>query len=65
MDTLYEQTLILLQDSELTLQEVAVGSGLPYDWIVSVKYDRIKNPSVNRVQQLYEFLSGKPLNVVS
>lgn len=63
MDTLYEQTLKLLLASEMTLQEIADKAELPYDWLVSIRYDRIKNPSVNRVQQLYEYLIGKPLSV--
>ena len=63
MSTLYEQTLELLVASELTIQDIATQSGLPYDWLVSIRYDRVKNPSVNRVQILYEFLSGKPLTV--
>ena len=63
MSTLYEQTLELLVASELTLQDIAEQADLPYDWLVSIRYDRVKNPSVNRVQKLYEFLSGKPLTV--
>ena len=63
MSTLYEQTLELLVASELTIQDIATQADLPYDWLVSIRYDRVKNPSVNRVQKLYEFLSGKPLTV--
>jgi hypothetical protein len=63
MSTLYEQTLELLIASDLTLTEIAINADVPYDWLVSIRYDRVKNPSVNRVQQLYEFLSGKPLTV--
>lgn len=63
MDTLYEQTLKLLLESEISIQELADKSELPYDWLISVRYDRIKNPSVNRIQRLYEFLAGKPLSV--
>lgn len=63
MSTLYEQTLELLIASKLTIQDIATQADLPYDWLVSIRYDRVKNPSVNRVQKLYEFLSGKPLTV--
>jgi hypothetical protein len=63
MSTLYEQTLELLIASELTLLDISMQADLPYDWLVSIRYDRVKNPSVNRVQKLYEFLSGKPLTV--
>lgn len=65
MDTLYEQTLKLLIASELTILDIAERADLPYDWLVSIRYDRVKNPSVNRIQKLYEFLTGKPLNVES
>lgn len=63
MSTLYEQTLELLINSDMTIQDIATQADLPYDWLVSIRYDRVKNPSVNRVQKLYEFLSGKPLTV--
>lgn len=63
MHTLHEKTLKLLEISEFTTQQIADGSSLPYDWLVGIRYDRIKNPSVNRIQKLYEFLSGKKLPV--
>lgn len=53
----------LLEASELSLREIAEKSGVPYDWLTAIKYDRIKNPSVNRIQALYEFLSGNSLPV--
>ena len=63
MNTLYKQTLKLLEASSSPLRQIAVDADLPYDWLVGVRYDRIKNPSVNRIQQLYEFLSGDKLDV--
>ena len=63
MNTLYERTMQLLEASELSLREIAEKSGVPYDWLTAIKYDRIKNPSVNRIQALYEFLSGNSLPV--
>ena len=63
MNTLHTKTLKLLEESDLSSHEISDGSGLPYDWLIGVKYDRIKNPSVNRIQQLYEFLTGKQLTV--
>ncbi len=63
MDTLYNKTLTLLDQCDTPIQEVAEQSGLPYDWLVSVKYRRIQAPSVDRVQKLYEYLAGKKLPV--
>jgi len=63
MDTLYNKTLILLDQCDTSIQDIAEQSKLPYDWLVSVKYRRIQAPSVDRVQKLYEHLSGKKLPV--
>ena len=63
MNTLYIKTMELLEASPLSLREIADRSELPYDWLTAIKYDRIKNPSVNRIQHLYEFLTGASLSV--
>lgn len=63
MNSLYEKTLKLLEASEQSLQEIATGSGLPYHWLVGIKYERFKDPSVNRIQRLYEYLAGTNLPV--
>jgi hypothetical protein len=63
MSTLYQKTLKLLEESELSLNQISEDADLPYDWLVAVRYDRIKNPSVNRIQKLYEFLNGSKLSV--
>jgi len=43
--------------------DVCRDTGLPYHWLVHFKNGRYKNPSVNRVQVLYEHLSGKELEL--
>jgi hypothetical protein len=63
MSTLYEKTLQLLEVTDVPVRTISEESGLPYDWLIGIKYDRIKNPSVNRVQKLYEYLAGKKLAV--
>jgi hypothetical protein len=63
MNSLYQKTLELLEATEQPLREIAEGAELPYDWLVALRYDRIKNPSVNRVQKLYEYLNGRKLVV--
>jgi len=63
MNTLYRKTMEHLEASSLSLREIADRADLPYDWLTAIKYDRIKNPSVNRIQKLYEFLTGNTLPV--
>ena len=63
MKSLYEKTLELLNETEVPVRTISEESGIPYDWLIGIKYDRIRNPSVNRVQELYEYLSGKKLPV--
>ncbi len=63
MDTLHNKTLTLLDQCDTPIQEVAELADLPYDWLVSVKYRRIQAPQVDRIQKLYEFLTGKKLTV--
>lgn len=60
--TLQAATVQLIKDSPLTLPELYRDSGVPFFWLRKFVYNEIKNPSVNRVQYLYEFLSGKKLD---
>lgn len=62
MRTLLQKTVTLLNKSTQPLNDIAEKSGLPYDWLVGIKYERIKEPSVNRIQKLYEYLTGKRLS---
>lgn len=63
MNTLYDKTMKLLEQDVRSLRQIAKEVKLPYDWLVGVRYKRIKNPSVNRIQKLYEYLSGQRLSV--
>lgn len=47
----------------VTLNDVADGTGLPVQWVKVLSARKIKNPSVNRVERLYTYLKGQPLNV--
>ena len=60
-ESLHETTRQLLQESPQTTYDVAVGTKLSYSWLVAFASDRMAHPSVNRVQKLYEYLTGKPL----
>ena len=55
--SLLEETLKLLQNTNL--KKIHEETGLPYDWLR--KLTSTENPSVNRVQRLYEHLTGKTL----
>ncbi len=62
-ESLHLITLELLRSSPEDTAAVAVATGLSYSWIVTFAADRMRNPSVNKVQRLYEYLTGKPLRV--
>jgi hypothetical protein len=61
MTSLYQITKQLLRQSPLTLGQVHRESGLPLFWLRKFSSGEIRNPSVDRVQSLYEFLSKKKL----
>jgi len=53
---------LLTADKRSTL-ELYKESGIPFYWLVQFKANRSLTSNVNRVQFLYEFLSGKKLDV--
>lgn len=61
---LLTKTLELLNASSLTVLEIHHQSGLSFHWLNQIKYSKKKvDPAVSKVEKLYEFLSGKPLEV--
>lgn len=65
MSVLMRTTLQLLLDDSRTLTQISTQSGIPYHWLKSFRYGAIPNPSVNRVEELYTFLTGSPLRVAT
>jgi hypothetical protein len=61
--SLHRTTLDLLQSSEETKFSIAVATGLTYGWIVAFSANGMRNPSVSKVQRLYEYLTGKPIKL--
>lgn len=61
--SLMRHTQDLLHADLRNMREIARDAQIPYDWLRSFSCDRLPNPSVNRVQALYEFLTRKPLKV--
>jgi hypothetical protein len=63
LGTLHQVTLTLLKSSGEATFDIAEATGLTYGWIAAFAANRMRNPSVSRVQRLYEHLIGKPLKL--
>lgn len=59
--TLVLKTRRLLNNRKEAVSKVAKDTGIPLDWLRKFSGGQIPNPSVNRVQFLFEKLSGKSL----
>ena len=57
--TLMIETARLLKGRDL--MDIQKATGISFYWLRKFAVGEFKNPSVNRVQCLYEHLSGKPL----
>ena len=58
---LLDKTKLLLKQSMLEPVVIAAGANVSYDWLIKLKSDKIKDPSVNKVQAVYEYRSERPL----
>ena len=58
---LLDKTKLLLKQSMLEPVVIAAGANVSYDWLIKIKSDKIKDPSVHKVQAVYEYLSERPL----
>lgn len=64
--SLLQHTRELLHKSELTIPEVyaqmyAKGSDITVFWLRKFSSGEIPNPGIQRVEELYEFLTGEPV----
>ena len=59
--TLMQRTRALLQKRDCSMPKLARRLDMPVAWLVKFERDEIPAPGVNRVQFLYEQLSGKKL----
>lgn len=59
--TLLARTRALLQQSTTTYLGIYRATGLTPNWLSQLATDKLTDPSVNKVQALYEHLSGKTL----
>lgn len=61
METLHAATIKALHDDRRTLRMISQAVDIPYYWLKKLSANEIPNPSVNRIQQLFEFLTKKKL----
>ena len=55
---LLKETLRRLKNCGMSLDDVAKVTNLPRDWLGKLSAGQIQNPSVNRIEYLYDFLGG-------
>jgi hypothetical protein len=58
---LKDTTCDLLNEEGVNLSLLASTLGIDYDWLNKMRRRAIKDPSVNRVQMVYEALTKTPL----
>lgn len=51
----------LLRDTPRPTKEIAKAIGTSTAWVRMFANDEIKDPGVNTIQKLYEYLSGEPI----
>lgn len=61
--SLIRATLDLIKKDPRNAAELYRDTGLPFHWLTKFIHGDIDSPSVNRVQYLYEKLSGKKINL--
>ena len=64
--TLMTHTRALLRESDKSLAQIshelnAKGSNISYYWLRKFSSNVFKDPSVNRIEELYEHLKGHPV----
>ena len=59
--SLMTETLRLLKERNQTLPEIQAATGISWYWLRKFAGHEYKDPSVNRVQKLYEYLAGRKL----
>ena len=60
-NNLYNTTIRLLRKDLRPLYQIANETKLSYHWLCKLKRGSIRGPGVDKIQPLYEFLSGKKL----
>lgn len=61
MNTLYEQTMLLYKQTNLSVISIARGSGLGLRWLFDLKRGRFDDPGVKKIQRLHDYLINNSL----
>ena len=61
--TLMQRTFELLQEANEPLLKMSQNADVSFYWLQKFKAGTVEDPSVNAVQKLYEYLSGKSLKL--
>ena len=56
MSTVVDETKLLIQNRKLTVSKIAKLTGVSSRWIFYFMKDEIKNPSIHKVQRIYDAL---------
>ncbi len=63
---IYEQTVLLknstlnlIDESRKPIRQIAIGSGVGYEWLIKFSKHGIKEPSIRKMQKVHEFLENK------
>jgi len=54
-------TRALIRSSDKSILDIHKATDLPFYWLAKFKSGQFENPSVNRTQILYEYLTGSKL----
>lgn len=57
------RTRELFKADPRSMRDISIECGLGFSWLQTFSAGKIKNPSVNRVQYLYEFLTQSKLQL--
>jgi hypothetical protein len=63
MCKLLNKTRELLKESKIPLERIAVDTGLSYAFVQKLKGASYSIPAVDKTETLYEYLSGKQLEL--
>jgi hypothetical protein len=61
--SLLDKTRQLLKESNSSYNTIFLATGLKPHWLTFVATGKLKDPSVNKIQKLYEHLTGQKLAV--
>lgn len=55
---LYEETMGLLDRTDLSIRNISDATGVKVSWLRKVKNGEIPDPSVNKIQAVHDYLAA-------